>query len=261
MKKYALIIAACMSVLSINASAQTIKGSKNFITKDVNLESFGKIKATSNVDVTFVQQEGPAKATILTADNVMEYVTATVADGVLTVGIKEGTNVSAKKLEVTVYAPNLQEVEGYGSGDVKCSSVKTDNFTVVLSGKGDVDVKTVECTGVCTIKVNGNGSGDMDLGNIQCGELIGTLLGNGDVRVGKVNGEKVVCTVSGTGSIELSGKVKFVDFNVTDAGSINAGMLQAENGQARNTGSGSVNTHVYGHLDSRNMGGGINNSK
>lgn len=259
MKKYALIIVAFMSVFATTAMAETIKGSKNIITKDVALETFVKVKSAANVDVVFVQQEGPAKATILTADNVMDYVTTAIADGTLTVGIKDGVIVSAKKLEVTVTAPAVCELECAGSGDIKCAAITADDFTATLSGKGDMDVKKVECKNACT--VNLTGAGDMDLGNVHCEDFVSKGSGNGDVRVGKLTGTNAKSEISGTGSIDISGKVKFVDFNVTGDGSINASMLQAENGEAHNTGSGSINAHVYGHLESRNMGGGINNSK
>lgn len=267
MIKHSFLIALGMMLLPLFAAAagpdgidETIKGSKNFVTKEVSLDNFSKIKAVANIDVKYVQQEGPAKAVINTSDNVMDYITTSVADGVLTVGVKDGVTVQSKKLDVTVYAPSVFELEVAGSGDIDCTNVTADNFAVVLSGDGDLNLKRATCKQAFTMTVSGNG--DMEIGSVACESFNGLLSGDGDARVAKLTGTSVEASVTGSGDMELSGKVRLVNFSLTGTGNLNAGMLQAENGNANNTGSGSINSNVYGHLEQVNRGtGGINNTK
>ncbi len=267
MNKHSLFIALSMSILPMCAMAfeadgldETIKGSKNIVTKEVTLTDFSKIKAVSNVDVIYVQQAGPAKAVINTSDNVVEYITTTVADGVLTVGIKNGVTVQAKKLDVTVYAPSVFELEMAGEGDLDCANVTADDFAVILSGEGDLNLKKANCKKTFTMTLSG--AGDIEIGTIACDGFNGVLSGGGDAKVAKLTGNSAEASLSGSGEMELSGKVKLVNYTLTGTGNINAGMLQAENGNATNTGSGSINSNVYGHLEQVNRGsGGINNTK
>ncbi|HUR27143.1 MAG TPA: head GIN domain-containing protein, partial [Planctomycetota bacterium] len=124
---------------------------------------------------------GAECSVLVTADdNLIGDVVTEVKDGVLVIGMKDGTNDSFRVGPyASITVPSLDGVTIEGSGNVEVQGVSGDKFSAHISGSGDL-----EASGRATqLEAGIEGSGDMDLGALEAQEARVSIDGSGDVRV------------------------------------------------------------------------------
>ena len=96
MKSLATFIAIATLAFSTTACSQqhtyssgsifggkTIKGSKNYVTKDIKVDNFTKLNVAGSPDVTFTQKPGKPQVEVYTSDNIIDLLNIRVEGNTL----------------------------------------------------------------------------------------------------------------------------------------------------------------------------------
>ena len=243
MKKL-ILIASTLVLASCSFIGLTYKvGNAISAESIVRVGQFTDISSCCSVDVIYTQ-EPEAQYVLLTCDsNLVDYYDIHVEGSTLVVDTKYGASISARaKTFVTVTSPKLNGVKVSGSGDVRITNdVVTDaDFTIKLSGSGDLDAEgTVTCRNFsCSV----SGSGDVDVFGVKTGSAGFKDSGSGSIEVERLTAETVsvkmtgsggvnlVCNnagdieadLSGSGNLNLSGSARSLRSNASGSGRVNS---------------------------------------
>lgn len=212
-----------------------VKGSKNYITKEVSVDNFNAIKLLGSANITY-QQAPRTHVEIYGSDNIVPLLETNVDGGTLTIKFKKNTNIiNSGKLEIKISSPDLNKLTINGSGDV--------NFANGINTSGDIEL------GI-------NGSGDISGKAFNCREMAITINGSGDIELQQINSEKCSASISGSGDIALSGKTNAARYRISGSGEIGASGLEAVDVEASTSGSGSISCFVNGKLSGSVSGSG-----
>jgi len=239
MKKSILLLAAILSVSSINAQwwgGKKIKGNGNMTTETRNTGDYEGIKCAGSMDYILVAgKEG--KITLEGESNLLEHIVTEIKGGNLIVKVKNKVNLSPswnKTIKITIPFEDINSVSLAGSGDLwNEDKIKATNLNVSLAGSGDVilNVETSSLegslagSGDLTLKGNTNdlnvrvaGSGDISAFGLQANNTTATVAGSGDIEV--VSNKSLKARVSGSGDIEYKGNPEKEDTKVSGSGTI-----------------------------------------
>lgn len=266
MKTFAVIIAAAILALGTACSqgstyssglfgGKTIKGSNNYVTKDIRVDNFSKVSLTGGPHVTYTQKAGKPQVEVYTSDNIVELLDIYVQDGTLNIGFKKNTSVSYDKLEVRISSEALNGISVAGSGSVTLSNgLKTNNLKIAVAGSGDIKADNVACSGDLGISIAG--SGDIEGTNISCTALQTSIAGSGDMKISNITATSTNSSISGSGDVTLSGTTQEATYKITGSGNLFASDLQAKSASANVTGSGEIKCHATNFLKARTTGSG-----
>ncbi len=178
-----------------------VRGSGHVITEtrevsgfdEVVLSGFGKVV----VDVT-----GSESLTIEAEDNVMPLLTSRVVSGRLELGAEQNRFQRLSPTRDVLFRITATELVGVavrGSGDVTVSGLRTDSFSVSISGSGNVaPVGTCDVLGVEI-----SGSGDFDGRDLTARAGSVSVAGSGNAVVHAT--AELNVSVSGSGNVEYIG--------------------------------------------------------
>jgi predicted small secreted protein len=192
----AILIAGC--VLLGACGANTIRGSGKRISEPRPVSGIERVVLAGSGDVVLTQGDRES-LTVETDDNLMQYITAEVSGGTLTLSIKEGVNVWTTRLRFTLTVVDLDGLIVSGSGDIDAERFDTDALEVRVDGSGDVRVKTLAAQ---STKVRISGSGSVELAG-QVSEQEVTIGGSGKYRGGDLRSETAAVKVDGSGDATL----------------------------------------------------------
>ncbi len=232
----ALFAAGLLLILTASFCLQHefITGSKNYLTKKVEVGHFNEIKLMGSADVTY-HQDPQNYIEIYGSDNIIPLLETYVDGDALIIKYKKNVTIKNGKLEVKVFSPELNKLTINGSGDVYLANgLKTSkNISLCINGSGDIKGKGFECPKM-TISING--SGDIELQQIESKECIASIAGSGD--------------------ISLSGKAPNATYKIVGSGDIEAINLKSDNVSAKTVGSGSIRCYASKRLTARVTGSG-----
>jgi hypothetical protein len=216
MKKIILLISFLIIGTTVHAQWwNRTKGNGNMITQTRNTSDYEQLNVAGFFDVVLVKgTEG--KISLKGEENLLEYIEVSVTNKVLTIKIKENTNLSTSwNKSITVRVP-IEEIEGVklsGSGDISAEfTLESPFFEAIISGSGVIDLN--------------------------------------------IDTQKLTAKVSGSGDLDLSGKARDLDIKVSGSGDINASKLEALNANVVVSGSADVQVSVSGILDAKVSGSG-----
>ncbi len=237
MKQILMSVAAIAILLfGTNACAQkTVKGSKNYTTKEVKASNFKSIRLQGSPDVIYTQSD-KVSIQIYGSDNIVDLLETTVDNGELIVKFKSNLSImNPGKLEVRVSSPHLNKVHVQGSGDIVLANG--------LKGEDNLEASI-------------QGSGDISGTNIACGNISISVQGSGDIKLSKITASNVKATVAGSGDIDLNGICSSAVYSVAGSGDISAADLKADNVNAKVSGSGDIKCHATQVLKASVSGSG-----
>ena len=250
MKKNLLLPVMTLAVFTFTscmAVAETIKPSKNYVTKKVEVKSFEGISAATSINVLYTQTSGSQDIEIYAPDNLMEYVKVAVENGVLKVKFESkknphnGININGKhETEVRVSAPAVHTFRASSSGDV-----------ILKNG--------LQTTGQVTMK--SSSSGDIVLGTVECKSLEADASSSGDVNIKDLKAEIVEADASSSGDVILSGECRSANLSASSSGDINAKHLKADKVVAGASSAGDVTCHAVESLTASTSSSGNVNYK
>lgn len=268
MKSLITFIAIAFSALSTTACSQqhtqgsgsffggkTIKANKNYVTKDIRVNSFEKISVAGSQEVIYTQKQGSPRVAVHTSDNIVDLLDIRVKDNTLVIGFKKNVRVSYDKLEVRVTSPNLTGVSMAGSGDFTFSNgLKTENdLSVSVAGSGAIKARNIHCN---NMKAAIAGSGDIQAETVTCNRLKATIAGSGDMNIRKIAAADIESGIAGSGTILLSGTSQEASYSISGSGDLFADGLEAKKISASISGSGDIKCFATEFLKARTGGSG-----
>lgn len=174
-----------------------IKGSGVSKTETRQLADFKSIsnEAVGDVIVTI----GDTQSVEVTIDdNLMPLLVTEVENGVLKIKTT-GSFSTSLGLNVKVTVPSLESLRSSGVGNTKIEGLKSDRFSIVLSGVGGISAKGE----VKTLDVEVSGVGSAELSELVAEDVTVTVSGVGGAVVHATN--SVNASTSGVGGIEVLG--------------------------------------------------------
>lgn len=258
-KTICIAFATLLTTSSCALSAQDwgnkrIKESKNYVTKEIKVGDFNKIVLNGSAGVTYTQKPGKPQVIVHTSDNIAEVLDIHEKGGTLYISFKKGYSVSYTKLEINASSASLNETVMNGSGDITLGNLDTDgSLRIQLNGSGDIEGKDIRCINAT---VSLAGSGDIALRSMECKELTTTVAGSGDVVLNGVRTASAQASVAGSGDLTLRGEAAEVQYSVAGSGDLHASELKAKSVNASVAGSGDITCHATDYLRARTTGSG-----
>ena len=258
-KTICIAFATLLTTSSCALSAQDwgnkrIKESKNYVTKEIKVGDFNKIVLNGSAGVTYTQKPGKPQVIVHTSDNIAEALDIHEKGGTLYISFKKGYSVSYTKLEINASSASLNETVMNGSGDITLGNLDTDgSLRIQLNGSGDIEGKDIRCINAT---VSLAGSGDIALRSMECKELTTTVAGSGDVVLNGVRTASAQASVAGSGDLTLRGEAAEVQYSVAGSGDLHASELKAKSVNASVAGSGDITCHATDYLRARATGSG-----
>lgn len=221
---------------SCNAVGETIKPSKNLITRDYKVKEFNQIDAATVGDIYYTQStDGKTSVQIYGPDNFINLVQVAVKNGTLLLTMEKHNKVKNGKLRITISSPDLNRIDFKGVGDINIeNSFKTAKLNIACKGVGDIkindltcDTLTVSSMGVGDVELKGKaqsaflsskGVGDIDAEELETARVEASSKGVGDISCYAT--ESLKASVKGVGSIRYKGNPTEKSFDKGGIGSI-----------------------------------------
>jgi len=193
--KYTLTIVLTVICFNLSFAQKKVKGNGTIITKTHSTSDYDTINVVGFMDV-ILEKGNEGTITVKTDENLQEYISVESKNGILTLKVKKGFNLSTKKgVHITVPFTDISELSLTGSGDVHNKDViKTNLMEVELTGSGDM-ILDIEAAG---INAKLTGSGDMEISG-KVTDLEIKVTGSGDFVSKSLISENTEAYVSGSG--------------------------------------------------------------
>lgn len=153
---------------------------------------------------------------------------------------------------VHLTTPSLAALRGDGSGDVHVSGFSGGDFSLDMTGKGDVDLQGK----VAVLTVHLIGSGDLDATKLQVAQVSIDSMGAGHATFGTLAADRFEATVKGSGNVSAEGQTKVFKGSVLGSGGLEAGELHADLADIDVMGSGDVEISTSDAVRVHTMGAG-----
>ena len=224
------------------------------MSKEIKVRDSKKVVLNGTTGVTYTQKPGKPQVIVHTSDNIAEALDIHEKGGTLYISFKKGYSVSYTKLEINASSASLNETVMNGSGDITLGNLDTDgSLRIQLNGSGDIEGKDIRCINAT---VSLAGSGDIALRSMECKELTTTVAGSGDVVLNGVRTASAQASVAGSGDLTLRGEAAEVQYSVAGSGDLHASELKAKSFNASVAGSGDITCHATDYLRARTTGSG-----
>ncbi len=192
-----------------------IVGSGKLVTEQRTVEAFTGIQVTGIAKV-IIKQDTAQSLRIEADDNIMPLVKTSVNNGLLAVGLKEG---SYSNITVNVYASmkTIIRLECIGTAEfVTDGQIQTDSILCRIIGTGKITLKGTATSE--TVEIVGAGDvHNFDLISLRC---LASISGAGNIEVNVTQALNAV--IAGTGNIIYAGNPSYVIQLVTGVGSVTA---------------------------------------
>jgi len=205
MKKFLILSAAMILCGCITSVAWT--GKKDATISEVRqVAYFDSFSSSGSFDVFYVQSK-ERKVVVEGKEEFVKKLKTDVFDKTLRIKMEKGQYYNLV-LKVTVYAPEIEDIEIHGSGDIRSESI-------IVPGKD--------------LELSVSGSGDIIIREIKCKELDIDVMGSGDAWVTSANVEEDIdLSVKGSGDISINGQCRKVEAYVAGSGDITGKLKYAE---------------------------------
>lgn len=223
LKQLSRILGNMAMILLLGTSAQpsdlwkvfgneTIKGSGDLITVELDLKSFERIQSSGSFDIKVTI--GKEQKVLLTIDdNLIDNVRTRVKGKTLKIGSR-GSFSSRRGGSFEITVPSLDRVSISGSGHVEVFDLDAEEFEFHVSGSGDLEAEgRVEY-----LEISVSGSGEVDTRDLKAENVFVKVSGSGDVDVFASNNFEG--SVSGSGDITYYGNPKHADGSTSGSGRI-----------------------------------------
>lgn len=189
-----------------------IRGNGKLKTENRNISDFTKLE-TAGAYLVKVKCGDEPSLKITAEENLLPYIRSNIYGKTLRIDTRK--NISPRKeivIEITVN--DLRELNCSGANSISVKNINTDEFTVNLSGAGNI--KLTGITGKLDAKIAG--AGNLDAKDLKAEDVYVSVSGTGNAEVYSSN--YLNASVSGVGSIDYYGNPKEAKTNVSGVGSI-----------------------------------------
>jgi hypothetical protein len=238
MKYLILTVAIALSAQTMNAQwfgNKKVSGNGDVITKTFNTDDYDKISVAGSMDVELVAgSEG--NITVQAESNVMEYLEIETSGDKLSIGVKNGINLSTRKgIFIKIPVEEIEHLDLAGSGDISSDlTLKSSSMQISIAGSGDIKLTTeskdlkLNVAGSGDMKLSGRtenlrasvaGSGDISAYGLKANNVNASIAGSGDVAV-FCNGGSLRASIVGSGDLRYKGKSDDIKKSVMGSGDI-----------------------------------------
>jgi len=204
----ALFLAAFMT----GCSGVVIAGSGVKASEAHELAEFTSIEFSGQGDVLLVQTDDHT-LTIEADDNILPLLKSEVSDGVLKLWTDTGKPAALKPqvpIRYEIGFEKLEELDISGAGNFRCDKLKGKEFTISLSGAGDIGMRldlaklTARISGAGEVELTGK-AGEQDIKVSGAGEWNGRELKSDAVTIGLTGAANAAVNVTSELVINISG--------------------------------------------------------
>ena len=222
-----------------NAFSQKIVGKGEMVTDKRTVGNFTKISAEFSGDVVLKQGNETAVDVVAQA-NIAQELETFVDNNTLHIKFKrDHWGMNFDKLTVYVVTPNIEGIYLHGSGNIKATTdIKASNIEVKLNGSGNIELKNVDCTSLAS-GLHGSGNINFDGGSSQSASY--SITGSGDISAENLKSKSVVANSTVSGSISCNAS-ESITAKSTGSGGISYTGHPAQT-MVHSNGSGSINSH------------------
>jgi hypothetical protein len=289
----AVILSVLFGLMTSCVSSQsfmTINGSGPSVNKDFKVSNFHGIEVSNGFDVILVQGNSEG-LTLNVQENLLEYITVTVDQGILKIYSDKNIN-ATQPMKARITFKDINKLNVSGGGDVTSETpINVQKMDIGMSGGGDVNFNLnsdeLKCgiSGGGDLKIDGNiknynldltGGGDVTSVINSAVTVDCRVSGGGDVKItskGKtsdakidisgggdltmeLNADKLKCSLSGGGDATISGQAGNVNISLNGGGDVNARNLQTGVLDFQVSGGSDIHVNVSKELTGQISGGG-----
>jgi hypothetical protein len=204
------MLCGCNDSDSINGP---LDGSGKIITQVRNVSECNSINLRYAGSV-YLTQDNNQSIRVEADDNIIDYVITQAENGVLTVGLQNG---SYSHVTVRIYI-SLKSITGIsinGAGNIIVQNqISSDDITCFINGAGDINLKGYGNNLDCRI----NGAGNIEAFEFQVKNCTARINGTGNCSVNTT--EMLDAAISGVGNITYDGNPKTVKSSISGIGKI-----------------------------------------
>ena len=132
-----------------------VVGSKNYISQEVKADHFNEIKLLGSANISY-HQDTRSHVEIHGSDNIIPLVETYVDGNTLMIKFKKNVSIWKGKLEIKVFAPELNKLSINGSGNIQAADLEAENTDASISGSGNIS-----CYASQKLVARVKGSGDI----------------------------------------------------------------------------------------------------
>lgn len=201
MNKLFFLLACVMVAMSscYYSNGRHVSGNGTTGTETRAISGFTGVETRGSIDL--IVSAGNFNVKVEADQNLLQYIETTVENGHLVVGFRRGISIrDINTAKVYVTAPELNDFETHGSGNIEGQGKMTDKnkMTVNVSGSGDIALQ-VDCPEITT---ETHGSGNITIHG-ESRNVSTTVSGSGDVKLSDLKAESVKISIHGSGNTEL----------------------------------------------------------
>jgi hypothetical protein len=205
-----LFIAGCTNHSS---NPDQIVGSGRLVSESRGLPTFSGIQVTGIAKVV-IKQDTLQSLRIEADDNIMDRITTAVSNGLLVIGLKEG---SYNNITINVFASmkTIDRLECVGTADFATSGpIQTNGITCRVTGVGSITLSGTATNQTIAL----TGTGDIHNFGLISSHCTATITGLGNLEVNVT--QQLDAVVSGSGSIVYAGNPGIVNKTIVGIGSV-----------------------------------------
>ena len=182
-----------------------VVGSKNYISQEVKADHFNEIKLLGSANISY-HQDTRSHVEIHGSDNIIPLVETYVDGNTLMIKFKKNVSIWKGKLEIKVFAPELNKLTINGSGNIQGEGLNCRRMAVSINGSGDVRLQQIESQ-ECQAGISGSGNINLKGKAIQAKYAIA---GSGNIQAADLEAENTDASISGSGNISCYASQKLV---------------------------------------------------
>ncbi|MEW6194803.1 MAG: head GIN domain-containing protein [Bacteroidota bacterium] len=201
-----------LTILVTGCSFWGVRGSGKLKSEARKVGDFSKVDASGAFTVN-VKVGPPPSIKIQAEDNLLPLIKTYIRGNSLIIDTKK--NISPRKeIKIYITTDQLDGIECSGANDIKADGIKSRDFSVELSGAGNIDLYG-ECE---KVHAEISGAGHIDAKHLKSDHVFISVSGAASASV--YASKYLDASVSGVGSIEYYGDPKETNTNVSGVGSI-----------------------------------------
>lgn len=132
-----------------------IVGSKNYISKEVKADHFNEIKLVGSANISY-WQDTCSHVEIHGSDNIIPLIETYVEGSTFIIKFKKNVTIWKGKLEIKVFAPELNKLSVNGSGNIRLiNGIQTSkDIEFHINGSGNIQGEGFNCQKMA-VSING----------------------------------------------------------------------------------------------------------
>ena len=192
-----------------------IAGSGRIVRETRAVAGFSRIALTGTG--TVLVSKGDSEGLVVEADdNLLQYITATVSNGTLSIGFRSGASYDpSSPPKFTITAKTLSSLDISGQGTASLASADWGDLSLSLEGSGSIAAEGT----ACALSVYFSGSGDFKGGNLRAKTARISLAGACDAVAWATDSLDI--SLAGTGDVSYYGSPR-VTQSISGLGTVTA---------------------------------------